>query len=183
MPAIIRNDVKDEKIAELALVENIQRSQLNPLEEAEGYQALTKKYNYTQQDISKAVGKSRSYIANVSRLLLLSSSAKKYLLEKKLTIGQLRPLIGKEDCDYLLEIIYRKNLNSRQVEKLIKEKNLKKTISITKELNILELEKELLNITGLRVVINFNSLKQSGNIKIDCKNLDELNYIISKIKS
>ena len=105
------------------------------------------------------------------------------LSEKKLTIGQLRPLIGKEDCDYLLEIIYKKNLNSRQVEKLIKEKNIKKTTSINKDLNILELEKELLSITGLRITINFNTLKKSGSIKIDCKNLEELNYITSKIKS
>ena len=92
------------------MIENIQRSELNSLEEAEGYQLLTKKYNYTQEEISKAVGKSRSYIANVSRLLSLSELAKKYLLQKKLTVGQLRPLIGQDDCDDLLEMIYKKKL-------------------------------------------------------------------------
>ncbi|MDC6453369.1 ParB/RepB/Spo0J family partition protein, partial [Alphaproteobacteria bacterium] len=125
IPAIVRNDLKEEKVAELSLIENIQRSELNSLEEAEGYQLLTKKYNYTQEEISKAIGKSRSYIANVSRLLSLSDLAKKYLLQKKMTVGQLRPLIGQEDCDSLLEMIYKKNLNARQIEKLIKEKQKK----------------------------------------------------------
>jgi ParB family chromosome partitioning protein len=165
------------------LIENIQRSELNSLEEAEGYQLLTKKYNYTQEEISKAVGKSRSYIANVSRLLSLSELAKKYLLQKKMTVGQLRPLIGQEDCDNLLEMIYKKNLNARQVEKLIKENQKKKLEQFEKQIDILELEKELLDVTGLKIAINFNEKKQSGNLSIKCKSLTEFNYIISKIKS
>jgi len=183
IPAIVRNDLKEEKVAELSLIENIQRSELNSLEEAEGYQLLTKKYNYTQEEISKAVGKSRSYIANVSRLLSLSKLAKKYLLQKKLTVGQLRPLIGQEDCDNLLEMIFKKNLNSRQVEKLIKEKQKKNLEQFEKQIDILELEKELLDVTGLKIAINFNEKKQSGNLNIKCKSLTEFNYIISKIKS
>ena len=183
IPAIIRNDLKEEKVAELSLIENIQRSELNSLEEAEGYQLLTKKYNYTQEEISKAVGKSRSYIANVSRLLSLSKLAKKYLLQKKLTVGQLRPLIGQEDCDNLLEMIYKKKLNARQVEKLIKEKQKKNLEQFEKKIDILELEKELLDVTGLKIAINFNEKKQSGNLNIKCKSLTEFNYIISKIKS
>ena len=183
IPAIVRNDLKEEKVAELSLIENIQRSELNSLEEAEGYQLLTKKYNYTQEEISKAVGKSRSYIANVSRLLSLSKLAKKYLLQKKLTVGQLRPLIGQEDCDNLLEMIYKKNLNARQVEKLIKEKQKKNLEQFEKQIDILELEKELLDVTGLKIAVNFNEKKQSGNLHIKCKSLTEFNYIISKIKS
>ena len=183
IPAIVRNDLKEEKVAELSLIENIQRSELNSLEEAEGYQLLTKKYNYTQEEISKAVGKSRSYIANVSRLLSLSELAKKYLLQKKLTVGQLRPLIGQEDCDDLLEMIYKKKLNARQVEKLIKEKQKKNLEQFKKQIDILELEKELLDVTGLKIAINFNEKKQSGNLNIKCKSLTEFNYIISKIKS
>ena len=183
IPAIVRNDLKEEKVAELSLIENIQRSELNSLEEAEGYQLLTKKYKYTQEEISKAVGKSRSYIANVSRLLSLSELAKKYLLQKKLTVGQLRPLIGQEDCDNLLEMIYKKNLNARQVEKLIKEKQKKNLEQFEKQIDILELEKELLDVTGLKIAINFNEKKQSGNLNIKCKSLTEFNYIISKIKS
>ena len=183
IPAIVRNDLKEEKVAELSLIENIQRSELNSLEEAEGYQLLTKKYNYTQEEISKAVGKSRPYIANVSRLLSLSDLAKKYLIQKKLTVGQLRPLIGQEDCDDLLEMIYKKNLNARQVEKLIKEKQKKNLEQFEKQIDILELEKELLDVTGLKIAINFNEKKQSGNLNIKCKSLTEFNYIISKIKS
>jgi ParB family chromosome partitioning protein len=183
IPAIIRNDLKEEKVAELSLIENIQRSELNSLEEAEGYQILTKKYNYTQEEISKAVGKSRSYIANISRLLSLSELAKNYLLQKKLSVGQLRPLIGQEDCDNLLEMIYKKNLNARQVEKLIKEKQKKNSKPFEKQLDILQIEKELLEVTGLKIDINFNEKKQFGNLNIRCKSLVELNYIISKIKS
>jgi ParB family chromosome partitioning protein len=183
IPAIVRNDLKEEKVAELSLIENIQRSELNSLEEAEGYQLLTKEYNYTQEEISKAVGKSRSYIANVSRLLSLSELAKKYFLQKKLSVGQLRPLIGQEDCDNLLEMIYKKKLNARQVEKLIKEKQKKNLEQFEKQIDILELEKELLDVTGLKIAINFNEKKQSGNFNIKCKNLTEFNYIISKIKS
>jgi ParB family chromosome partitioning protein len=183
IPAIVRNDLKEEKVAELSLIENIQRSELNSLEEAEGYQLLTKKYNYTQEEISKAVGKSRPYIANVSRLLSLSDLAKKYLIQKKLTVGQLRPLIGQEDCDDLLEMIYKKKLNARQVEKLIKEKQKKNLEQFEKQIDILELEKELLDVTGLKIAINFNEKKQSGNLNIKCKSLTEFNYIISKIKS
>ncbi|MDA8687438.1 ParB/RepB/Spo0J family partition protein [bacterium] len=183
IPAIVRNDLKEEKVAELSLIENIQRSELNSLEEAEGYQLLTKKYKYTQEEISKAVGKSRSYIANISRLLSLSELAKKYLLQKKMTVGQLRPLIGQEDCDDLLEMIYKKNLNARQVEKLIKEKQKKNLEQFEKRIDILELEKELLDVTGLKIAINFNEKKQSGNLNIKCKSLTEFNYIISKIKS
>ena len=183
IPAIIRNDLKEEKVAELSLIENIQRSELNSLEEAEGYQILTKKYNYTQEEISKAVGKSRSYIANISRLLSLSELAKNYLLQKKLSVGQLRPLIGQEGCDNLLEMIYKKNLNARQVEKLIKEKQKKNSKPFEKQLDILQIEKELLEVTGLKIDINFNEKKQSGNLNIKCKSLTEFNYIISKIKS
>lgn len=183
IPAIIRNDLKEEKVAELSLIENIQRSELNSLEEAEGYQILIKKYNYTQEEISKAVGKSRSYIANISRLLSLSELAKNYLLQKKLSVGQLRPLIGQEGCDNLLEMIYKKNLNARQVEKLIKEKQKKNSKPFEKQLDILQIEKELLEVTGLKIDINFNEKKQSGNLNIKCKSLTEFNYIISKIKS
>ena len=183
IPAIIRNDLQEEKVAELSLIENIQRSELNYLEEAEGYQLLIKKYNYTQEEISKAVGKSRSYIANITRLLSLTPMAQKYLIQKKLTVGQLRPLIGQKDCDDLLDLIYKKNLNARQVEKLVKQNDLKTSKRFSKEINILDLEKELLNITGLKIDINFNTKNQSGNLKINCKNLIEFNYIISKIKA
>ena len=183
IPSIIRDDVEDDKIAELSLVENIQRSDLNPIEEAEGYISLMNKYNYKQEDVSKAVGKSRSHIANIIRLLSLSDKAKGYLLQNKLTIGQIRPLIGHNDCDYLLETIIKNDLSSRQVEKLVKKVPDKEPKLETKEIDIINLEKELLEITGVNVDIHFNSIKELGYIKLHCKNLTEFNSIIKKIKS
>ena len=183
IPAIIRDDINDEKIAELSLVENIQRSELNPIEEAEGYQSLLSNYNYTQEDISKAVGKSRSYIGNIIRLLSLSDKAKYLLLQKKLTIGQVRPLIGNKDADIYLDIILKNSLNSRDIEKLLKNKNIKTHKKKIKNIDIISLEKGLTETTGLKVNIDFDSLKQIGTIKIECQNLKEFNYIIEKIKN
>ena len=183
IPAIIRNDISDEKIAELSLVENIQRSELNPIEEAEGYQSLLSKYNYTQEDISKAVGKSRSYIGNIIRLLSLSVKAKELLLEKKLSIGQVRPLIGHTDADIYLDIILKKRLNSRDVEELIKKGNIKSPKYKAKNIDIINLEKELAEITGLGINIDFDNLKKTGTIKLICKNLEEFNFIIEKFKN
>ena len=183
IPAIIRDDLNDEKIAELSLVENIQRSELNPIEEAEGYQSLLTNYNYTQEDISKAVGKSRSYIGNIIRLLSLSVKAKELLLEKKLTIGQVRPLIGHKNADIYLDIILKNRLNSRDIEKLIKKGNVKSPKNKVKSIDIINLEKELTEITGLVINIDFNSLKKIGTIKLECKNLEEFNFIIEKFKN
>ncbi len=183
IPAIIRDDIDDEKVAEISLVENIQRSELNPIEEAEGYQSLVNNHNYTQEDISKAVGRSRSYIANITRLLQLSDKAKELLLQKKLSIGQLRPLIGLKDADHYLKIILKNKLNSRDIEKLIKKRNTKSSNKQNKNLDIINLEKELVEITGLEVSIYFDNLKQKGNIMLKCKNISEFNYIIDKIKA
>lgn len=183
IPAIIRDDIKDEKIAEFSLVENIQRSELNPIEEAEGYQSLIDKYNYTQEEISKAVGKSRSYIGNIVRLLLLSDKAKNLLLQNKLTIGHVRPLIGHKDIDIYLDMILKNNLNSRDIEKLIKNVDTKSHKNKIKNIDIINLEKELSEVTGLGVNINFDTLKKTGTIKLECKNLTEFNYIIEKIRN
>ena len=183
IPAIIRDDISDKKIAELSLVENIQRSELNPIEEAEGYHSLLSKYNYTQEDISKAVGKSRSYIGNIIRLLSLSVKAKELLLEKKLSIGQVRPLIGHKDADIYLDIILKNRLNSRDVEKLIKKGNIKSPKNKVKNIDIINLEKELAEITGLGINIDFDNLKKTGTIKLICKNLEEFNFIIEKFKN
>ena len=183
IPAIIRDDINEDKIAELSLVENVQRSELNPIEEAEGYQSLLINYNYTQEDISKAVGKSRSYIGNIIRLLSLSDKAKELLLQKKLTIGQIRPLIGHKDADIYLDIILKNKLNSRDIEKLIKNRNIKVPKNKDKNIDIINLEKELSEITGLGVNIDFDNLKKTGTIKLQCKNLAEFNFIIKKIKT
>ena len=184
IPAIIRDDIEEEKIPELALVENIQRSELSPIEEAEGYLSLINKYNYTQEEVSKAVAKSRSHIANMIRVLSLSDLAKKLLNENKLTVGQLRPLIGNENCDELIKVIINKKLSAREVEKLVKKgisnTNLK---TKTKKIDIIELEKNLSEICGIDVIINFDYNKEKGSIRLNCRNISEFDYIIKKIKA
>ena len=183
IPSIIKDDIDNSKIAELSLVENIQRSELNAIEEAEGYQSLIEKYNYTQDQISKSVGKSRSYIANILRLQSLSDLAKQFLIQEKLTVGQIRPLIGYKDSDNLLDLINKNNLSSRQVEKLVSQQQKEVSYSKNKELDIINLEKEILEISGIKVNINFNNVKETGNIKFECKSLLEFNYILKKIRS
>ena len=184
IPALIRDDIEDDKIPEYALVENIQRSELQPLEEAEGYLSLINKYKYTQEQVSKAVSKSRSHIANMIRILSLSDLAKKLLAERKLTIGQLRPLIGNPNCDNFLNIIITNKLSSREVENLVKKHNsIKLSVPKVKSVNLLELEKNLSQISGLSVILDFDYLTEKGSVKLNCKNLIEFDYIIKKIKS
>ena len=184
IPAIIRDDVEEDKIPELALVENIQRSELNPIEEAEGYLSLINKYKYTQEEVSKAVSKSRSHIANMIRILTLSDFAKKLLEENKLSIGQLRPLIGNKDCDELIKIIIKKKLSSREVENLVK-KGIKNQVNKekTKNIDIINLQKSLSEICGIDITIDFDYKKEKGSIYLKCENLLEFDYIIKKIKA
>ena len=166
IPAIIRDDIEEKKIPELALVENIQRSELSPIEEAEGYLSLMNKYNYTQEEVSQAVAKSRSHIANMIRILSLSDLAKKLLNENKLTVGQLRPLIGNENCDELIKVIINKKLSAREVEKLVKKGISKSNLKISeKKIDLIELEKTLSDICGIDVIINFDYKKEKGSIR------------------
>ncbi len=184
IPSILRDDVEEDKIAELSLVENIQRSELNPIEEAEGYLSLINKYGYKQEKIAKVVGRSRSHISNMIRLLSLSDLAKGFLIRGELTIGQLRPLVGNSNSDHILETIRKNNLTSRQVEKLIKKTSIVcDNTKIIKTVDIKNLEKELKEYIGLDLDINFNDITKAGSIKIKCKNLSEFNYIIKKLKS
>ena len=184
IPAIIRDDIEEDKIPEYSLVENIQRSELQPLEEAEGYLSLINKYKYTQEEISKAVAKSRSHIANMIRILSLSDLAKKQLAENKLTIGQLRPLIGNPNSDKFLKIIIAKNLSSRDVERLVKKENKNIVIKTkSKDIDLLKLEKSLSESCGLDVILDFDYIKEKGSIKLKCSNLIEFDYIINKIKT
>ena len=184
IPAIIRDDVEEDKIPELALVENIQRSGLNPIEEAEGYLSLINKYKYTQEEVSKAVSKSRSHIANMIRILTLSDFAKKLLEENKLTIGQLRPLIGNKDSDELIKIIIKKKLSSREVENLVKKRiNNQVNKQKTKNIDLINLQKSLSEICGMDIIIDFDYKKEKGFIQLKCTNLLEFHYMIKKIKA
>ena len=184
IPAVIRDDIEENKIPELALVENIQRSELNPIEEAQGYLSLIDKYKYTQEEVSIAVSKSRSHIANMIRILTLPDFAKQLINENKITIGQLRPLIGNKDCEELIKIILKKNLSSREVENLVK-KGIKKEVKREKinDIDIINLQKSLSEICGIDIKIEFDYKKGKGFIQLKCTNLSEFDYIIKKIKA
>ena len=118
VPAIIR-DLSDAECYEIALIENIQRSDLSVIEEAQGYQKLLETNRYTQEQLSDIIGKSRSHIANLLRLLLLSPFVQNLLLDRKITMGQARPLIGHDQAEALAKMIVAKGLSARQVEALV----------------------------------------------------------------
>ena len=122
-------------------------------------------------------------VGSINANLSLSDKARELLLQKKLTIGQVRPLIGHKDADIYLDIILKNKLNSRDIEKLIKNRNIKVPKNKDKNIDIINLEKELSEITGLGVNIDFDSLKKTGTIKLQCKNLAEFDFIIKKIKT
>ena len=115
IPAVI-SAFDDKEAAELSLIENIQRRDLSVIEEAEGYQALLDRHGYSQQELADIVGKSRSHIANVGRLLTLPQSIRDSLIKRSLTMGQVRPLIGRDDAEQLAAQIMKENLSAREVE-------------------------------------------------------------------
>ena len=132
IPAII-SDFDDKEAAELSLIENIQRRDLSVIEEAEGYQALLDKHGYSQQELADIVGKSRSHIANIGRLLSLPQTIRDKLTKRILTMGQVRPFIGRADAEQLADIIIKDNLSARDIEALIKYQRTKQAASRPKQ--------------------------------------------------
>ena len=183
VPVVILN-VDDEKSLEFAIVENVQRQDLNPIEEAKGYQKLIDEFNYNQEKLSKFIGKSRSYIANSLRLLSLSPDVIDHMEKGTLTAGHARALIGVPNPGIIAKKIIKNKLSVRQVENLVKifkNKNIVKLIK-SKDSNIIELQKSLENKTGLSVIIQ-NKKNNSGKITFEYKNLDQLDKIIAIIKN
>ena len=183
VPVVILN-VDDEKSLEFAIVENVQRQDLNPIEEAKGYQKLIDEFNYNQEKLSKFIGKSRSYIANSLRLLSLSPDVVDHMEKGNLTAGHARALIGVPNAGIIAKKIIKNQLSVRQVENLVKvfkNKNIVKLIK-SKDSNIIELQKSLENKIGLSVIIQ-NKKNNSGKITFEYKNLDQLDKIINTIKN
>ena len=184
VPVIILN-VDDKKSLEFALLENIQRSDLNGIEEALGYDNLVKKFGYSQETLSKILGKSRSHIANTLRLAGLPEEIKKMISDGLLTPGHARCLVNVPDNIKLAKIIVNKNLSVRQAEFLVKKEQVfsssKKVKTNNKDTNIKSLESDLGLLMGIRVDIK-NKKNNSGEIKFSYKNLDQLNKIISVLK-
>jgi ParB family chromosome partitioning protein len=185
VPVIILN-IDDKKSLEFAILENIQRSDLNGIEEALGYDNLVKKFGYSQETLSKILGKSRSHIANTLRLAGLPEEIKKMISDGLLTAGHARCLVNVPDNVKLAKIIVNKNLSVRQAEFLVKKEqvfsSLKKIPRNNKDTNIKSLESDLGLLMGIKVDIK-NKKNNSGEIKFSYKSLDQLNKIISVLKA
>jgi ParB family chromosome partitioning protein len=184
VPVIILN-IDDKKSLEFAILENIQRSDLNGIEEALGYDNLVSKFGYSQETLSKILGKSRSHIANTLRLVGLPEEIKKMISDGLLTAGHARCLVNVPDNVNLAKIIVNKNLSVRQAEFLVKKTQVfsgsKKIRTNNKDTNIKSLESDLELLMGIKVDIK-NKKSNSGEIKFSYKNLDQLNKIISVLK-
>ena len=179
-------EATDEESLQLAIIENVQRSDLNPLEEAEGYRALMEDYSHTQDDIAKMVGKSRSHVANTLRLLKLPPSIRAYIFKGKLDAGHARMLIGQPNAEKLAEEIVARGLNVRQVEEIARQesgrngKSRSRNRSVEKNADTLALEKRLSDALGL--VVNIDARGESGVVSIRYRNLDQLDDLAQRLE-
>ncbi len=183
VPVLVK-DISNKQVMEIALIENLQREDLNPIEEAEAYERLMKEYDLTQEEISKTVGKSRSAIANSLRLLFLAESLKNNLISGEITSGHARALLSIEDKELqkkAAEEIIQKDLNVRETEKLVKKYLTKKsTIKAKAKLEgYIEIEEKLKNIFGTKVELIANNKK--GKIMIEYYSNDELDRILELV--
>jgi len=182
VPVIIKH-LNDEEVLQVALIENIQRADLNPLEEAIGYRQLIDEFEHTQESLSRVLGKSRSYIANFLRLLSLPNSIKNYLRDGKITVGHARTLVGVENATDIANEIIGDQLNVRQAEELVKTRKKpspkRANPQYHKDSDTLALERSLSDSLGLSVVIGFDG--NGGKVTIKYDNLDQLDNIIGRL--
>ena len=181
VPVVI-TEADDLKTLEFAIVENVQRHDLNPLEEAQGYKRLIDDFSYDQEKVSKFIGKSRSHITNSLRLLTLPDDVIKLIENQKLTAGHAKILVGLENASFVANKIVEKKLSVRQAENFVKIfKNKKQKLRESKDTNIIALELSISNKIGLNVDIQ-NNKRNKGKISFEYKDLDQLNKIIDIIK-
>ena len=180
---VVVTEADDLKSLEFAIIENVQRNDLNPLEEAQGYQRLINDFSYDQEKVSKFIGKSRSYITNCLRILTLPSDVLTYIETKKLSTGHAKILVGLENASFVAQKIIEKKLSVRQSENFVKIFKKKKG-SYVKSLdpNIQNLEKTIAEKIGLNVSIK-NNKKNKGTITFVYHDIEQLNKIIDIIKS
>ena len=181
VPVVIM-EADDLKSLEFAILENTQRQDLNPLEEAKGYKRLIDEFSYDQDKVSKFMGKSRSYITNSLRLLTLPKEVIKLIEEQKLTAGHAKILVGLDNAIFIANKILDKKFSVRQAENFVKQFKNKVKKHNSKDANIRDLENSLSQKIGLNVVIK-NSFRNKGTITFIYKELDQLNKIISILKS
>ena len=183
IPVVI-TDADDLKSLEFAIVENVQRHDLNPLEEAQGYKRLIDEFSYDQEKVSKFIGKSRSYITNSLRLLNLPTEVLKFVEEKKISAGHAKILVGLENALFIANKIIEKKLSVRQAENFVKifKKKVKVGSQLSSDPNIKNLEESISNKIGLNVKVK-NNKKNKGSITFFYHDVDQLNKIIDIIKS
>jgi ParB family transcriptional regulator, chromosome partitioning protein len=182
VPVVITN-VDDLKSLEFAIVENVQRNDLNVIEEARGYQRLIKEFSYDQEKVAQFIGKSRSHIANFLRLLTLPEVILKLIEAKKLSPGHAKVLVGLENAEFVANKMVEKNLSVRQAENFVKIFKIKKKSSKTyKDTNLQALELSIREKIGLNVLIK-NKKNNTGSLILEYKDLDQLNKVIHIIKS
>ena len=181
VPVVITN-VDDLKSLEFSIVENVQRNDLNAIEEALGYQRLIDEFSYDQEKVAQFIGKSRSHIANFLRLLSLPEVVLKLIETKKLTPGHAKILVGLDNAEFVANKIVEKNLSVRQAENFVKIfKVSKKSFKNLKDPNIQSLESSIVGKIGLNVIIK-NKKNNTGSIMFEYKDFDQLNKIIEIIK-
>ena len=182
VPVVI-TEADDLKSLEFAIVENVQRSDLNPLEEAQGYKRLIDEFNYDQEKVSKFIGKSRSHITNCLRLLTLPEEVIKLIENQKITAGHAKILVGLDNAAFVANKIIEKKFSVRQSENFVKIfKSKKNKFTSSKDANIRDLERDISEKIGLNVVIK-NNKSNKGSITFSYKEIDQLNKIIEIIKS
>ena len=183
---IVVHEASDSEALEIAIIENVLRADLNPLEEATGYQALVDEHKYTQDDIAKTVGKSRSHVANTLRLLRLPESVKAYIRGGKLTAGHARALLSLPDPETAAHDIVTRGLNVRQVESIAQERGhgarkAKKPVpQADKDVDTRALEKRLSDALGLAVTVEHG--RNGGVVQIQYRELDQLDDVIRRLE-
>ena len=181
VPVIVIN-IDNLKSLEFAIVENVQRKDLNPIEEAEGYKRLIDEFSYDQDKVSKFIGKSRAHISNCLRLLSLPQEIKELIIEEKLSQGHAKILVGLNNPILLVKKIISKKLSVRQTESLVRIlKSNSNSLSKKKDPNIINLEQELTDKIGMRVFVN-NKRNNSGTISLEYKGADQLVRLVEIIK-
>jgi ParB family transcriptional regulator, chromosome partitioning protein len=182
VPVVI-TEADDLKSLEFAIVENVQRHDLNAIEEAQGYQRLIDDFSYDQEKVARFIGKSRSHITNCLRLLTLPEEVLKFVEMQKLSPGHAKTLVGLDNAVFVANKIIEKNLSVRQTESFVKIFKIKKQLfKNSKDSNLLALENSIVDKIGLNVSIK-NKKNNSGSIVFEYKDLDQLNKIIQIIKS
>jgi ParB family transcriptional regulator, chromosome partitioning protein len=190
VPVVVA-EATDEEALQLAIIENVQRTDLNPLEEADGYRALTEEFGNSQEEIAKIVGKSRSYVANTLRLLKLPDSVKEYIHNGKLTAGHARMLVGAEDAERLAREIVARELNVREVEAMARARaqaggNARKQKSgrsgtSRKDADTLAAEKRVADALGLTVSID-QRRGGGGTLTVRYRSLDQLDDVLRRLE-